>query len=169
MAEPVRPATEQPATAPSAGGSAAGRAYREELARQGRLPDPLSAATPPTSVPATTAASATARAATVDARAAERKKVNGRARVVLPSGETAAGKMVDMSLTGACVMLEYMLPSRVACVLEFDIFHGGQRHAFSIPAVSVYGVMSSGLGFKVGFQFGAGSRAASKSIAELVA
>lgn len=95
--------------------------------------------------------------------------MNGRARVVLPSGEAVTGKMVDLSLTGACVMLDDMLPSRVACVLEFDIFHGGRRHVFNTPAVSVYGVLASGGGFKVGFQFGASSRAASKSIAELVA
>ena len=95
--------------------------------------------------------------------------MNGRAQAVLPNGKAVAGKMVDISLTGACVLMEDMFPSRTRCVLEFDIFHNGRRQLFSTPAVSVYGVLASGKGFKVGFQFGPSSPAASKSIAELMA
>jgi hypothetical protein len=149
--------------APGPGGSVAGRAYREELARQGRAPDPI-----PLAAQASAPASETL-PAKIEARAAERKKMSGRARVVLPGGFAAFGKMVDMSLTGACVMMEDTLPNRVSCVLEFDIFHNGKRHAFSTSAVSVYGVLASGKGFKVGFQFGACGAAATKCIAELVA
>ena len=79
------------------------------------------------------------------------------------------GKMLDISVTGACVLMDDMFPSRLGCVMEFDIFHDGRRHLFSTPAVSVYGVLASGKGFKVGFQFGASSQAASKSITELLA
>lgn len=166
MTEPPKASTAESGVAPGTGGSAAGQAYREELARQGKsvesaLED-LSAATatkPPAPKPPG------------EARAAERKKVNGRARVVVAGAGAGAvmGKMVDISLTGACVMLDDMFPSKKNCVLEFDIFHGGQRHLFSVQALSVYGVLASGKGFKVGFQFGSQTAAASKSIAALVA
>ncbi len=154
--------TEPASAAPPGGGSAAGQAYREELARLGKpvalaeTPVP-SVAKPPSGSPVG------------EARAVERKKVNGRARVVVPGAQAVTGKMVDISLTGACVMLDDMFPSKQTCVLEFDIFYGGQRHVFSTAAVSVYGVFASGKGFKVGFQFGPYSAATGKSIALLVA
>lgn len=162
MADQTPTANPEELAPPDVGGSSAARAYREELARQGNPPDqaaaPVASALPkvpgPEPVP--------------EARVAQRKKINGRARAVASNGKSMAGKMIDMSLTGACVLMEDMFPSRLNCVLEFDIFHDGRRYVFSTPAVSVYGVLASGKGFKVGFQFGASGQAASKSIADLV-
>ncbi len=148
---------------PITGGSAASQAYRAELARQGRL----HTLTPLPQAPVAVAAKPAV--PTIDARAAERKKVNGRARVLLPTGEAVVGKMVDLSVTGACVMLEEMFPSKKTCTLEIDIFHAGSRHAFSVPAVSVYGVLASGKGFKVGFQFGPVGEPARKTLNALLA
>ena len=149
---------------PASGGSAAGQAFRAELARQGReAGSPVATETPapPAAKPATPPASG-------EARAAERRKVNGRARVMVPGAEPVMGKMVDISLTGACVMLDGMFPSKKMCTLEYDIFHAGVRHVFVTPALSVYGVLASGKGFKVGFQFGPVNEAARKSLAVLV-
>ena len=162
VTDQAKPSQTPVAHASGTGGSDAGRAYREELVRQGRAD----------AIPLAAQAVATAaadRPEKTETRAAERKKMSGRARVTPQGGALFLGKMVDMSLTGACVMLDNMLPNRLSCKLEFDIFHGGKRHVFSASAVSVYGVLASGRGFKVGFQFVACDAAATKSIAELVA
>jgi hypothetical protein len=103
-----------------------------------------------------------------DARAAERKKVSGRARVVFAGGNQRAGKMVDLSASGACVLMEDPLPVKQNCTLECDIFQNGVRQVFSVPALTMYGVLASGQGYKVGFQFGQPSAAASSSIATLL-
>lgn len=103
-----------------------------------------------------------------DARTAERKKVSGRARVVFSAGNQRAGKMVDLSVSGACVLMEDPLPVKQTCTLECDIFQNGVRQVFSVPAVTAYGVLASGQGYKVGFQFGPSSAAASNAIAALL-
>lgn len=158
------PSTGGPNPVPLAGGSSAGRAYREELARQGRTLGEANAqastAPQPTAVPA---------GQSVEARAAERKKVSGRAHVTFPGSAAVTGKMIDISLTGACILMEDGLPSKRVCALEFDIFHGGKRYAFGAQAVSVYSVLASGKGFKVGFEFGPRGPAAQSAIAALVA
>ncbi len=164
MTEPHKAGMAESAVAPGTGGSAAGQAYREELARQGK-----SVESALEDLSAATAAKPPAPKPLGEARAAERKKVHGRARIVVAGAGAVMGKMVDISLTGACVMLDDMFPSKKNCVLEFDIFHAGQRHVFSVQALSVYGVLASGKGFKVGFQFGTVTAAAGKSIAALVA
>lgn len=105
----------------------------------------------------------------MEARTAERKKVAGRARVVVPGHDAVTGKMVDMSSSGACVLMDDLFPSKKGCVLECDVFRDGKHHLFSVPAISVYSVLASGKGFKVGFQFGAPGTAASKAIAAIVA
>lgn len=138
------------------GGSAAAQAYRAEVERQGIVLAPLPQAAVPTGAPK-------------DGRAVERKRIGGRARVVRTGAQPVIGKMYDISETGACIVLDGMLPSKSACMLEFEIFHNGQRHVFSTQALVVYGIFSSGKGFKVGFQFGPRSPEASKSIAALVA
>lgn len=104
-----------------------------------------------------------------DARTAERKKVTGRARIVFAGGGASlSGKMVDLSVNGACVLLDDMVPVKKVCTFECDIFQNGMRQVFSAPAVSVYGVLASGHGFKVGFQFGPRSSAALKTIADIM-
>lgn len=103
-----------------------------------------------------------------DARVAERKKVSGRARVVFPGGNQRAGKMVDMSVTGACVLMEDPIPVKQTCTIECDIFQNGVRQVFNVPAVTVYGVLASGQGYKVGFHFRQPSAAASNAIAALL-
>lgn len=99
-----------------------------------------------------------------EARTAERKVVNGRARMILPDGSVVHGKMMDISKSGASVLMDDMLAVKKTCTLECDIFFSGKRQVFSVPAVSVYSVLVSGKGFKAGFQFGSRSPAVSKTI-----
>lgn len=136
-------------TAPQANASAAAQAYKAQIA--------LGLAQP-ASLPTGS-----------DARTALRKKVTGRARIVLQGGRVAlSGKMVDISVNGVCVLLDDMVPVKITCTLECDIFQDGVHRVFSTPAVSVYAVLASTFGFKVGFQFGPRSAAAQKTLAEIM-
>jgi hypothetical protein len=147
------------------GGSPAAQAYREQLAKEGAalgaLPDSAGEAAPAAAAPARPPPGA-------ETRAAERKKVNGRAKVSMGAMQIANGKMIDMSLTGACIMLDDMIAAKKVFNLEVSIFQDGKQYAFSVQAVSVYSVLASGKGFKVGFQFGPRSPAAAKAIEDLV-
>jgi hypothetical protein len=165
------------------GGSSAGRAYREQLAKEGVVLAPLPTAAPSAAVATPGAASGAAPAAaaptapapgepatanTREARAAERKKVTGRVRLVLPGG-VVAGKLVDMSLSGVGILMEDVFPNKVVCTLECNVFRDGKHQNFSAPAVSVYGVLVRGKGFSVGFQFGPRSPAATQTIEAILA
>jgi len=157
------------------GGSPAAKAYREQLAREGTILDPLPA--PPTAAPPVAPSSvspgavapvSTPAANTKEARAAERRKITGRARVVV-GGSEVMGKMVDISLTGVCILMEDMFPGKKMCTLECSIFVNGESQYFSVPAVSIYGVLVRGKGFNIGFQFGPRAAAAAKVIGALLA
>lgn len=141
------------------GGSAAARAYREQLAREGQvLPDfvPGQLAGPSAAVSGE------------DARRDTRVKVSGRAMIRLAGGDRTSGRMVDLSRGGACVLMDDPLRTKTACTLEIDVFQTGKRQVFSCPAVCVYAVLAAGKGFKVGFQFGTCDAQARAAIASLL-
>ena len=125
------------------GGSAAAQAYREEMTRKGQV------------LPAMPTANAPLAKAGKEARAAVRKSVSGRARVVFPGGSARSGKLVDMSEHGACILMDDSLPPKTGCTLECNIFLNGKLVGFNTSAVSVYSVLAGRMGFKVGFQWGA--------------
>ena len=148
----------------SGGGSAAGRAYREQLAREGTSQEPL----PPDVGPVTGMGDLGPNPNGPESRAAERRKVIGRARLTLGATHVENGKMVDISATGACVLMENMLPAKRPAMLDCDIFHNGKRHTFGLQVITVYGVLVSGKGFKIGLQFGPRSPVVAKILEELL-
>ncbi len=149
----------------SGGGSPAAQAFKEQLAREeaaaGMSGERL---TPTVTAPGTFQAPPGSR----DNRAAERKKVNGRARLILSGALVCNARMVDVSATGACVTVEDLIPGKKVYNLEFDIFHNGRRYVFNVQGVPVYSVLVSGKGYKVGFQFGPRSPEAAKSLGDLI-
>ena len=146
-----------PAPIPQSGGSAASQAMRAELAKQDLTPEA-------TSSPAPKAASLP------DVRAAARKKVSGRANIGFANGQPSLiGKMMDVSLTGACVMLDQMVPPKSVCTLECSIFQEGKRFVFRCQAVTVYGVLVGGQGFKIGVVFGPMDASTAETVKALVA
>jgi hypothetical protein len=157
--DPNAPATDSapvPEAAPaSTGGSPAAQAFRQQQAKSGAAEPPKSAA------PA-------APIVGVDARGAKRVKVNGRARVVLGQATGATGKLIDMSETGLGLMMDDMPPAKLVTGVQCDIFHNGKRFFFNAAATCVYGVLASGKGFKVGFQFGNLDPAAKKAVTDIV-
>lgn len=145
------------------GGSEAARLYREQLTREGSMHSNDQTKSP-------TQATPWGSASVIDSRVAVRKKINGRARVHLTdAGEGfVAGKMIDISVSGVCVMMDAPFPIKRTCNLECEVFYQGQRQLFSTQAVSVYGVLAGTSGFRVGFQFGARSPDAVRVIELLI-
>ncbi len=98
----------------------------------------------------------------------ERKKVHGRAKVMLGGMQIAHGKMIDLSLGGACLLLDDMIAVKKVVSLDVSIFQNGKQYAFVVQAISAYNVLASGKGFKVGFQFGPRNAVTAKTIEELL-
>lgn len=90
-----------------------------------------------------------------EARASVRKKFPGKVRI---SGDQSNrfvfGRVFDVSMTGASVVIEDILPWKKVVKIDFDIFHNGKRFVFSMQAVPLYNILMSGAGYKCGFQFG---------------
>ena len=150
----------------SGGGSPAAQAFKEQLAKEesaaGGVGDERISAS--VTAPGTFQAPPGSR----DGRAADRKKVNGRAKLALGSALVCNARMVDVSSTGACVTVEDLIPGKKVYNLEFDIFHNGRRYLFAVQGVPVYSVLVSGKGYKVGFQFGPRSPETAKALGDLM-
>jgi len=162
MPNTLRPAALDPESH-SRGGSAAGQAYRDQFARDSNS--------------ASVAAGLSTHTAAIDqhqpgdSRATTRKKLSGRARLVATDTTrvVATGKLMDISATGACVLLDDMFAAKRTCTLDCDVFYQGKAYVFKTPAVSVYAVLASGKGFKVGLQFGPQDAETARIIATLLA
>lgn len=161
--------TTQDIAASSSGGSPAAQAFKEQLAKEEAVAGSTGARSDERiSASVTAPGTFQAPAGNRDNRAAERKKVNGRARLILGSTLVCSARMVDVSSTGACVTVEDLIPGKKVYNLEFDIFHTGRRYLFAVQGVPVYSVLVSGKGYKVGFQFGPRSPEAAKSLGDLM-
>ena len=158
--------TQEPAAESSSGGSESLKAFRAILAAEAAAG--IVHAKPVENVVYPVPEGAPLAKVGVEARAAERKLVSGRARVTLGGGTVIMGKMLDVSKLGASLMLEDLLAVKKTCTLDCDIFHNGKRYVFSVPALSVHAVLVSGKGFKVGFQFGPRTPAATQTLDDLL-
>ena len=103
-----------------------------------------------------------------EARAAIRKRFNGKARISGDNGAYVVARVFDVSQTGSSLIVEDMLPWKKIVKLDVDIFHNGKRFVFSIQAVPVYSVLVSGSGYKIGFQFGPPSTETLKTLGLLM-
>ena len=106
---------------------------------------------------------------TKEARVAVRKKFPGKARISGDnSGRFVIGRIFDVSLSGASVIIENILPWKKVVKVDIDVFHNGKRFAFSMQAVPVYNILVSGSGYKCGFQFGPPTPEAQKTLGALM-
>jgi hypothetical protein len=108
------------------------------------------------------------RANSKESRAAIRKKVTGRAKIRIGGKMMYQGKMMDISMTGASVSCEEIIPTRKVLEIEVDIFHEGRKCYFVAQAIAVYHVLVGGKGYKIGLQFGPLSDAAKQSLGNLL-
>ena len=103
-----------------------------------------------------------------DARTATRKRFNGRVKIIA-AGNLVRGKVFDVSMTGASVLIEDLLSSgRKMVQIQFDIFHNGKSYVFDVPSAPVYSVLVSGSGYKIGVQFGTASEINALTLARLM-
>ena len=103
-----------------------------------------------------------------DSRVAARKKITGRARIAVDSQIIAAGKLVDISMTGLCLLGEDPIPAKKVVMLEIDSFSGGRRFVIVVRAIMVYSILVGGRGQKYGFHFGPLDDKATRSLGELL-
>lgn len=149
-----------------AGGSPAAREFREQLAREGGAAahnaEPVRWGVKPAAAvePAHTGP---------EARVHPRKKVNGRAQLTLADGSVVSGKMLDLSLSGASVLLEDRVALKQTYALECAVFAQGKRQVFQVQARAVYAVLVSFEGFRLGFEWTQCSPAAQKTLQGLLA
>lgn len=101
-------------------------------------------------------------------RLAERKFVSGKAQIALGSSFSVDGKLIDLSEGGVSVMLDDPVTIKKVCNISCHIFQNGKSYRFSLPSVVVHCVLVSGRGYKVGFQFGLRSPAATQTIADVL-
>lgn len=150
----------------SAGGSEAARAFRKQLILEGQTLDvdaPISTlrqrGEPREEGNITSVA---------EARSAERRIVSGRAKLGIRGLPVSAGKMVDISSSGACVLMDNMVSGGKSATLECDIFYEGKRYLFSLEVATVYSTLVSGKGFKIGLRFGPHSHEVAAKIEALL-
>ncbi len=148
-----------------AGGSPAAREFREKQAREGGGAAHNAAPVRwgvKSAVPPQPAHSGP------EARVYPRKKVNGRALLTLANGSTVSGKMLDLSHSGASVLLEDRVAVKQSYPLEWAVFADGRRQVFQVQARAVYAVLVSFEGFRLGFEWAQCSPGAQKTIDDLL-
>jgi hypothetical protein len=150
----------------NAGGSEAARAFRKQLILQGEKLDveaPISTLRQRPEPREDGDISSVA-----EARTAERRIVSGRAKLTMGGLSVNKGKMVDISTSGACVLMDDQVAAGKTATLECDIFMEGKRYVFSVPVVTVYGLLVAGKGFKIGVKFGPHGHDVASKIEELL-
>ena len=135
------------------GGSAAAQAYRAEMAQESAGKDQ---------------AEVTESKPQLEARAAVRRKFSGRVRLTFEAGAATDARVIDMSTTGICLLVDQMVRANTTCTLACNIFHEGKPFVFGLRALAIYSVLASGKGFKVGLQFGPHDAKVATQIATLM-
>lgn len=102
-----------------------------------------------------------------DERAAKRFPCNGRAKVLTSAGQTVDGRMFDISLLGASVMLECHLTRERRCTITVSVFKAGKLHHFQVQATLMHSSLAGQRGFKHGFEFDKPDSNAAKALVGL--
>ena len=105
---------------------------------------------------------------TDDTRIAPRKVLRCRAKVVLQAGSALAGKTVDISASGICVMVDNPLQAGQICMIIFETPIKGVPKQVNVVAKVVYSILGTD-GFRTGFQFSQLTPANTALINEIVA
>lgn len=106
-------------------------------------------------------------AARPEERAAQRYPCSGRAKILTSGGRSIDGRMFDISMTGASVLMEERVSFDGRCTLTVSVYKGGTLHHFQVRARFVHASLAGQSGFKHGFEFDAPDSSASKALATL--
>ena len=102
-----------------------------------------------------------------DERAAKRYPCSGKAKIVTSSGGTIDGRMFDISMTGASVLLDDRANFGARCTIAITVYKSGILHNFQVTARFVHASLAGQTGFKHGFEFDNPDNNAVKSLAAL--
>jgi len=102
-----------------------------------------------------------------DERAAKRYPCSGRAKILTNHGRSIDGRMFDISMTGASVLLEDRIPFDGRCTITISVYKAGVLHHFQVQARFVHASLAGQTGFKHGFEFDTPDSVATKSLAAL--
>ena len=84
-----------------------------------------------------------------------RYPLHGRAQVALPNQVILAGRTVDISVGGVCLLIDDQIPQGLICAVRFEMLVKGITHVITAQAKTIYGVFANAGGFRVGFAFNA--------------
>lgn len=101
-------------------------------------------------------------------RAAVRKVLRTRVKVVVAGGPALLGKTLDISATGLGVIVEQPIGIGHNCMIGFETSVKGVMKQINAVAKVVYCICSGTEGFRIGFQFGELTAANTAVINELV-
>lgn len=102
-----------------------------------------------------------------DERAAKRYPCSGRAKILTSAGRAVDGRMFDISMTGASVLLEDRIQFAGRCTMTISVYRGGVLHHFQVTARFVHASLAGQNGFKHGFEFETPDASATKALATL--
>jgi hypothetical protein len=102
-----------------------------------------------------------------DERTAKRYPCSGRAKILTAKGRSIDGRMFDISMTGASLLLEDRIPFDAPCTITISVYKGGVLHHFQVHARFVHASLAGQTGFKHGFEFQGLDNAATQALAAL--
>jgi hypothetical protein len=102
-----------------------------------------------------------------DERAAKRYPCSGRAKILTSTGRSIDGRMFDISMTGASLLLEDRVAFEGRCTITISVYKAGTLHHFQVRARFVHASLAGQSGFKHGFEFETPDSAATKALAAL--
>ena len=102
-----------------------------------------------------------------DGRAAKRYPCSGRAKILTSAGRSIDGRMFDISMTGASLLLEDRITFEGGCTITISVYKAGTLHHFQVRARFVHASLAGQTGFKHGFEFDAPDQSATKALAAL--
>jgi hypothetical protein len=85
-------------------------------------------------------------------RSEERKKLHCATTVLFRDSPAMAGKAIDISFNGMCMLLPESLENGKECLVTFEATVAGNKYKVAVRATPIYSVYS-GDSFRTGFKF----------------
>ena len=102
-----------------------------------------------------------------DGRNAARKKATGRVKFAVNNKLAGEGKLVDISISGAAIILDVPITGVRSCLIQIDSFTKGKRFVITGPAIIVFSVLSGHHGQKLGITWGSLDPASTLALQQL--
>lgn len=88
----------------------------------------------------------------VDQRAAPRRPIHCKVKILDPKGQSINGVSFDLSTSGIGVILDFQLANGEICTIMFAPFTHGSIKSVTVKAAVAYSMLNSA-GFRTGFRF----------------